>query len=238
MDNIQKYFENTQKPWSKLFYQMIWNHLKFVQSKNVLDFGSGFGITANSLARHNHVIAIEPNEVMLRLRVRENEYEQLIGGLELLEQFPDNHFDLIACHNVLEYVDNKEDYIKEFSRVLKKNGVLSLVKHNHLGRIMQRVVFENNIELAIKEVDGQQTLSESFGEIKYYEEEQIKKWADQYLLKIDQLLGIRTFFGLVQDNQIKFNETWQEKMLEMELKISNIESFSKIAFYHHVLLSK
>lgn len=233
MDKLQKYFENTQKPWSKLFYEMIWNHLSFVQSKNVLDYGSGFGITANFLALHNHVIAIEPSKEMCRLRVKENEYEQMIGSLELLKQFPDNHFDFIACHNVLEYVDNKEDYIKEFSRVLKKSGVLSLVKHNHLGRIMQRVVFENNIELAIKEVEGQQTLSESFGEIKYYEEEQIIKWADQYLLTIDKIFGIRTFFGLIQDNEIKFNREWQEKMLELELKVSNMDRFKEIAFFHH-----
>ena len=113
-----------------------------------------------------------------------------------------------------------------------------MVKHNHLGRVMQRVVFENNLDLAICEIKGQHTLSENFGEIKYYDEELIAKWAQEYLLKIDNLLGARIFFGLVQDNEIKFNEDWQEKMLEMELNASSIDGFKKIAFFHHVFLSK
>lgn len=238
MDNIQSYYEMTQKPWGELFYKTIWDQLSFAESMNVLDFGSGFGITANFLALKNKVIAIEPNEKMCKMSVKENKYQQIIGGLEQLKQFPDNYFDLITCHNVLEYVDNKEDFIEEFSRILKKDGVLSLVKHNHLGRIMQRVVFENNLDLAISEIKGQHTLSENFGEIKYYDEEHITKWTQGYLLKIDNLLGVRIFFGLVQDNEIKFNEVWQEKMLEMELNASNIDGFKKIAFFHHVLLSK
>lgn len=238
MENIQNYYENTQKPWGKLFYETIWDQLSFVQSMNVLDFGSGFGIMANFLAIHNHVIAIEPNEKMLQLSVQENKYEQIIGGLERLKEFPDNYFDFITCHNVLEYVDNKQDYVKEFSRVLKKSGVISLVKHNHSGRIMQRVIFENNLDLAIKEVQGYHTLSNNFGEIKYYDEDDITKWAEENHLKIDCSFGVRTFFGLVQNNEIKFDKAWQEKMLEIELEVSDIDEFRKIAFFHHVLLVK
>ncbi len=238
MENIQNYYENTQKPWGKLFYETIWDQLSFVQSMNVLDFGSGFGITANFLAAHNHVTAIEPNEKMLRLSVKENKYKQIIGGLERLKEFPDNYFEFITVHNVLEYVDNKQDYIKEFNRVLKKSGVISLVKHNHSGRIMQRVVFENNLDLAIKEIQGYHTLSNNFGEIKYYDKEDITKWTEEYQLKIDRSFGVRTFFGLVQNNEIKFDRAWQEKMLEIELEVSSIEDFKKVAFFHHVLLIK
>lgn len=238
MDNLQAYFNNIQQPWSKLFYKIIWDQFSFVKSMNVLDFGSGFGVTANYLASHNNVTAIEPNQKMLDMRVQENKYEQIAGGLEQLQQFPDNHFDFIVCHNVLEYIDDKDKYINSFYRVLNKSGILSLVKHNHSGRIMQRAVFENNLDLAIEELEGHATISQSFGEIKYYSNDDIFKWAEDYSLIIEENLGIRSFFGLVQDNNIKYDEAWQEKMLELELKAGKLEEFKNIAFYNHILMSK
>lgn len=238
MNNLQTYYENTQKPWGTLFYQILWKQLSFVKAQKVLDFGSGFGITANFLAAHNNVTAVEPDANMSGMGARENEYQLLTGGFEQLAEFPDCSFDFIACHNVLEYVEEKGLYIKEFSRILRKGGVLSLVKHNHAGRIMQRIIFENNLELAIKELEGHATFSRDFGEIKYYNEHDIRSWADDCDLKIDHIFGVRTFFGLVQNNDIKFDEIWQRNMLEAELKAGDMEDFKNIAFFHHILISK
>ena len=62
--NIQGYLDTVDMPWGKLFYHMIWHNLN-CENKKILDFGSGFGITANYLAEKNEVTAIEPNEEML-----------------------------------------------------------------------------------------------------------------------------------------------------------------------------
>ena len=55
----------------------------------------------------------------------------------------DETFDIIICHNVLEYIDDKETVVKALSRVLKKDGILSIAKHNRAGRVMQMAVFLN-----------------------------------------------------------------------------------------------
>ena len=68
-------------------------------------------------------------------RKRSNPYEQLQGSLDVLEIFPDEEFDVIICHNVLEYVEDVKPYLEAFSRLLKPGGLLSIVKHNHVGRI-------------------------------------------------------------------------------------------------------
>lgn len=238
MNNLQSYYENTQKPWGKLFYEVIWAQLESVKSMNVLDFGSGFGFTANFLARHNNVVAIEPNPEMCEMVLRENPYRQITGGLELLDGFPDNHFDAIVCHNVLEYIEDKETYIKQFARILKNNGSLSLVKHNKPGRIMQRVIFENNLELAQNELKGQSAVAQNFGEVKYYGKAHIEHWIEKYNLQQTNLFGVRAFFGLVQDNKLKYDKLWQKSMLELELTAGCIEEYINIAFFNHVILSK
>lgn len=117
-------------------------------------------------------------------------------------------------------------------------GTLSLVKHNRVGRIIQRIVFENNLELASQELEGGPVFAQNFGEIKYYDKTKILSWADKYFMNIDNLLGVRMFFGLIQNNEIKYDQAWQEKILSLELKSSSIDEYKNIAFYHHVLLSK
>jgi S-adenosylmethionine-dependent methyltransferase len=52
------------------------------------------------------------------------------------------------------------------------------------------------------------------------------------------VLGIRTFWGLQQNNEIKYNKAWQEKMFELEMKVSDIDDFIKISFFNHILFRK
>lgn len=238
MNALGSYYQNTQEPWGQLFYQSVWRQLPAWQSMRILDFGSGFGITADHLAACNQVVAVEPNEAMCAMRIQNHPYRQITGGLEQLTRFPPDFFDAVLCHNVLEYVDGKEPCLQAFSRILRRHGILSLVKHHKPGRIMQRVLFENNPELAARELEGQTTAAQNFGEIRYYEEADLLKWADCYHFRLDNTLGVRIFFGLVQNNAIKYDPVWQEQMLALEGKTAGLDAFRNIAFFHHVLLSK
>ena len=131
--NVQGYLNAVNSPWGELFYQLVWHNLT-CEGKKILDYGSGFGITADYLARNNDVTAIEPNEEMLVHRCCEHEYRQIIGGFEQLKKMPDQSYDMIICHNVMEYTDNRAELLREFKRVLKSDGMLSIVKHNKTGK--------------------------------------------------------------------------------------------------------
>jgi len=69
--------------------KMTWEQLKNINNKRVLDFGSGNGMTANHFAIDNEVIAIEPNEKILKDRFTENDYTQIKGGMKELKNFED-----------------------------------------------------------------------------------------------------------------------------------------------------
>ena len=75
-----------------------------------------------------------------------NEYRQVIGDIDALKEFEDNSFDIIICHYVLEYIDNKDVVVRELERVLKPKGFISLVKHNRNGRIMQMAVLLDDFD--------------------------------------------------------------------------------------------
>ena len=222
--------------WERLFKRIVWEQIGDIKDKYILDFGSGEGVTSDHFAKNNKVVAIEPWDEMLKDAWTDYEYKQIIGDVKSLSQFPDNSFDVIICHNVLEYIDDKEEVIKELSRVLKPEGFISIVKHNRNGRIMQMAVLLDDFAKANDLLDKKNSSASKFGEIRYYEDNDITKWAPE--LDIQKTLGIRTFWDLQQNQDKHSDEEWQQKMTELEKRVSDIDAFKEVAFFHHIILNK
>lgn len=222
--------------WERLFKKIVWNQLGEVKGKRILDFGSGEGITANYFAKENTVVAVEPSKEMLKNAWRDYEYTQIIGDVSKLAEFEENSFDFVICHNVLEYVDEKEQVVNELYRLLKKDGKLSVVKHNRAGRVMQMAVLLDDIDKANDLLDGKNGSTLKFGAIRYYEDGDISKW-NRGLKQIDTY-GIRTFWDLQQNQEKQNTEEWQAKMIQLEMRVSQIEEYRNIAFFHHLIYKK
>lgn len=233
-DDIQKYYKTVHMPWGRLFYRCVWSQLSF-SGKRILDFGSGFGLTSEHFAQDNEVIAVEQSGEMLSLRFGEN-YRQICGGAEQLKDFSSGSFDAILCHNVLEYVRDRDALILEFSRLLKKDGMLSVVKHNPNGKIMQKAVFDCDADGAIALLDGNAAISESFGIIAEYDNKELEEWGDGKFC-IEKVYGVRHFFGL-QRNEVKNQTDWADKMFQLECRVATVPAFRDIAFFHHVILRR
>ena len=222
--------------WERLFKKIVWKQLGDMEGKKILDFGSGEGITANHFAEKNNVTAIEPSNEMLSNAWKDYEYTQIVGDVNALSAFKNETFDVIICHNVLEYIDDKAAVIEALVRVLKKDGIISIVKHNRAGRVMQMAVLLDDFEKANEILDGKDSTASKFGTIRYYEDNDITKWEPQ--ITVSDILGIRTFWDLQQNQQKHGDEAWQEKMLQLELRVSQMREYKNIAFFHHLLLKK
>ena len=222
--------------WERLLKQIVWAQLGNICGKSILDFGSGEGVTANHFAENNNVVAIEPSEDMLVNRWADFEYKQIQGDVTKLSDFDDNTFDMIICHNVLEYIEDKKHVLDELHRVLKPQGVLSIVKHNRAGRVMQMAVLLDELEKANELLDGKNSSASKFGAIRYYEDEMISEWSPG--LTIKDCFGIRTFWDLQQNQEKHNSEEWQNRMMQLEMRVSQMDEYRKIAFFHHLLVSK
>ncbi len=231
--NIQGYLDTVNAPWGELFYKLVWHNIN-CNGKKILDFGSGFGVTADYFAQSNDVTAIEPNEEMLKHRFCTNKYSQILGGIDLLRKMPNQSYDMIICHNVLEYLDCRTELLCEFSRVLKYDGFVSIVKHNKPGKIMQKAVFEYKINEAFELIHNGNTVSANFGIINEYDNYELEKYCEG-LFYLDKIYGVRMFFAL-QRNEIKKEPDWISNMYNLECATEEIPEFRNIAFFHHIIL--
>ncbi len=222
--------------WECMMKKMVWKQIGAIQREKILDFGSGLGITSCYYAKDNDVIAIEPDEESVNMRWKDYPYTQLHGSLDKLKEIENETIDYIFCHNVLEYAKERKEIFCEFSRILKPNGKISLVKHNRAGRVMQMVILLDDFKQAHSLLDGHDSTASKYGAICYYEDEEIEKWAPD--LKITKTLGMRTFWDLQQKQELHSNANWQDNMLDIEMRVSDIEEYKNIAFFHHLIIEK
>lgn len=223
-------------PWEQLRYQILWAQLGEIKGKRILDFGSGIGVTADHFAEENEVIAVEPALDSIEKRWQHHSYCQIRGSVEALQKMPDASFDWIFCHNVLEYVQDREEILREFGRLLKEDGVISLVKHHRPGRVMQMAVLLDDFEKAHALLDGQDGSAKEYGAISYYENHDIECWCPG--LQISDIQGICVFWRLQQKQEKHPDPAWQKKMVDLDLRVSRMEPYRSIAFFHHLLIRK
>lgn len=242
MDNLKDYYlEHVKAPWGRIFYDLLFGQLIIPQSPklNILDFGSGLGVTANHFAAWHSVTAIEPNEEMIGSRFRENEYKQIQGGLEILTEFEDQSFDIVFCHNVLEYIQNKEPIISEQLRVLRPNGVLSIVKHNRVGRVFKTAVFKDDPKKALSLLDSNTNDKNDYLGTQYiYSNEYISALAEKYGGKVNEIFGIGAFYALGQNSSVKYNNEWYNNMLTLENAVASVNEYKNVAFLNHLIIKK
>lgn len=222
--------------WDRLMKRIVWQQIGDVKGLRILDFGSGQGITADHYAADNTVVAVEPSEEMLKDAWRDHPYEQIIGDISAVNEMETDSFDMVICHNVLEYIDNKFEVLNALACVLRPRGRLSVVKHNRAGRVMQMAVLLDDADKAEALLDGHNSAASKFGEIRYYEDEDISNWMS--CLELKENYGIRTFWDLQQNQEKHSDEEWQKRMAQLEMRVSQISEYRKIAFFHHLIYTK
>jgi len=121
----------------------------------ILDAGSGFGKALPLLDERFHPERIVALDVDPRMRVRASQEARRcrstvhleVGSLERIEQ-PDASFDLVFCHQTLHHIADQESALREFHRVLKKDGVLLLAESckRFIDSLLIRILFRHPME--------------------------------------------------------------------------------------------
>lgn len=231
--NIEAYKAYLQEPWGKIQYQIVFSQLEEMTDKTILDFGAGLGMTSDFLSQKNYVLAIEPNPELLEPE-KQTTYQKILGSLEALQSLEPNSVDVIICHNVMEYIEpeKRQAYFYQFKRVLKPQGLLSIIKHNHVGKLMQAVVLENDASKALQLLKGEEFESVSFAQGWTYSIEDLLALSG---MRLEKYQGLRTFYSL-QANNLKTSEDWLEQMTKIELAVCDLKPYKDISFLQHVWL--
>ena len=94
----------------------------------------------------------------------------------------------------------------------------------------------NNFDEANHLLDGHNSSAQQFGTINYYDDSDITKWCSGLILQ--QTFGLRNFWDLQQNQEIQNDTEWQNKMIDIEMRVSHHSDFQRIAFFYHLMFQK
>lgn len=111
----------------------------FPKNKKVLDYGCGDGTVTEMLSEENTAIGVDISKKAIEicrnrgLDCRQIEVDKKLG-------FSNNYFDCIFCLETIEHVFDTVALLKEFRRLLKKNGSLVITTPN-VAQLSNRIRF-------------------------------------------------------------------------------------------------
>lgn len=125
--NRRQYFNELATTSEKYFIPYIQKYMAINQGTNVLEIGCGDGGNLLPLARMGcHVVGVDMADIRIKDAKRffaENQAkgEFIASDVFLLNELKEQ-FDLIVCHDVIEHIPNKEEFMQKCKQFLKPGG--------------------------------------------------------------------------------------------------------------------
>lgn len=240
---LDQYWNYTQMPWGRLFYQTAWEQIDFfldVPKETILDIGCGFGVTSNEYSKKGHLVTgVEPTQGMLELAKQdgpevnyiEASFEEAAAGL--------GRFDWIFCHNILEYTEDPQHFIKLISRCQEQGGCLSLIAHNPAAKVMKKAILNKDPEGALASIGSSREYSGIIQtDITVYPYQRLEQWLGEAGYEITGYFGIHNIYGYITDNELKQSEEWHTRTMRLELELGRLSPYRDIAIFTHIIAKK
>lgn len=214
------------------------------RSFHALDIGGGTGAVAVRLARIGlQVTVLDPSLPMLefaRSAAREAGVQDSIvlkegDASQVADLFPAASFDLVLCHNVLEFVDAPRAVLRDSVRLLRNpSGLISILVRNQPGEVLKAALVNGDLpaaELSLAAEWGDEALYG--GKVRLFHAEDIKALFHQQSLAIAAARGVRVVADYLPRNVSRTDD--YQRIFELERKLGMRPEFTAIARYMQFL---
>lgn len=210
-----------------------------------LDLGCGNGAAAVMLARLGfHVTLLDSSQAMLDIAQRAA-LEAGVGGQitpkygdvsRLRNLFNLGSFDVILCHNILEYVDDPGSVLSDAARLLRNSSaILSVLVRSQAGEVLKAAIQTGDLAAADDALTsdwGQESLYG--GKVRLFALDKMRKLMKAALLKVIAERGVRIIADYLPPKVSRSEE--YERILELEGKLGRRAEFVASARYIQFLV--
>jgi len=205
-----------------------------------LDLGCGTGATAVRLARLGiHVTLLDSSPAMVDIAQRAAREagisEKMVlkhgDATQLASLFPVRSFDVILCHNLLEYLDEPVAVLRGAARALRdSSAILSVLVRNRAGEVFKAAIQTGDLALAENNLTaewGQESLYG--GRVRLFTSDSLQAMLKAATLGVIAERGVRVLADYLP-SRISRNAEY-ERILELERKLGNRPEYAAIARY-------
>ena len=212
-------------------------------SLRALDLGCGTGAIAVRLARLGlHVTLLDSSPAMLDFAERA---AQEVGVAERIkvklgdagraaDLFPTELFDVIVCHNSLEYVEDPGAVLCGAARMLNSSAILSVLVRNQAGEVLKAAIQAGDLAAAENNIGakwGQESLYG--GRVRLFTPDGLEATLKKASLTMAAKRGVRVIADYLPAQIAR--DTDYEQIFELERKLGRLPEFAAVARYTHCL---
>jgi S-adenosylmethionine-dependent methyltransferase len=214
------------------------------ESLRALDLGCGTGATAVRLARLGiHVTGLDCSTAMLDIAQRAAREagisEKIVlkhgEATQLASLFPARSFDVILCHNILEYIDDPEVVLRDAARALRdSSAILSVLVRSQAGEVLKAAIQAGDLGAAENSLTaewGQESLYG--GRVRLFKCDSLQRMLKAASLSMIAERGVRVVADYLPPAVSRSAE--YERILELERKLGIRPEFAAVARYTHYL---
>lgn len=213
-------------------------------SMRALDLGCGTGGAALRLARLGmNVTLLDSSPAMLEISKRaaqeagvtDNVALQRGDATLLPDLFRAGSFDVILCHNVLEFLDDPIAMLRDAARALRDSAaILSVLVRNRPGEVFKAAIQAGDLAAAESTLTaewGQESLYD--GPVRLFTSDSLKAALKASSLAVIAERGVRVLADYLPPRISRSAE--YERIFELERKLGTRPEFAAVARYTQVI---
>ena len=247
--DADKYAAYLETPEGRLRLELVFANLQDflpqdTRSLCALDIGCGPGATAVRLARLGiYVTLLDSSLPMLDFARRAAQEARVTDKIELkhgdapklANLFHSGSFDVILCHNILEFVDDPGAVLSSAARALRDpSAILSVVVRNQAGEVLKAAIQAGDLAAADASLTaewGQESLYG--GNVRLFTADSLHAMLKAASLAVTAKRGVRVVSDYLPP-QISRSADY-ERIFELERKLGKLPEFAAVARYTHFL---
>ena len=239
------------EPWNQLKYAVTQANLARHLPPGplaVLDAGGGNGADSLPLARAGHTVTIvDYSAEMLGEATRQAAEPGVIGRLtthtadllSLPALFPQTQFDVVLCHNVVQYVDDAPALLVALSAVLKPGGLLSLIGMNRYAAPYRTAFFRGDLRAAYEQLDKHVERTLLFETPAHlYSADEMRALLPAAGLAPLADYGIRCIYDYWGDNERKRDPAVIAQLDRLEMALADRHPYKLLARFFHIIAER
>ena len=209
-----------------------------------LDLGCGTGATAVRLARLGiHMTLLDSSSAMLDIAKRAAREAGVDGKIALnhgdaaqvVNLFPAGSFDVVLCHNTLEYVDDPVAVLRGAARSMRdSSAILSVIVRNQAGEVLKAAIQAGDLAAAEQNLTAQWGHESLYGgKVRLFTAESLQAMLMEASLAVTAKRGLRVVSDYLPPRVSVSAE--YDRIFELELKLGRRPEFAAVARYTQCL---
>jgi S-adenosylmethionine-dependent methyltransferase len=247
---IEKYAAYLRTTEGRLRVDLAWKNLRgflpvTAEGQRALDVGGGTGPLALRLAGLGfQVELLDSSAPMLAAARKEAQAKALSGRISfrqadvncLSDLFDPSSFDLLVCHNLLEYMDDPLAVLRALVQLLNKgaNSIVSLLVRNRYGEVLKAAIKCRDLELARAALCAETILDSLYGQpVRVFDAVQVCRMAEQAGLELLAVRGVRIVADYLECETLTEDE--YGRLLDLELLLGAQPQLATAARYTQII---